>query len=507
MKTQEIAEANLWWKFGKNFSLYDPHLKKLASKPITFNRVWMDPQPQNIYVVRGPRQVGKTVWIKQTIKELIDKKNVDPKSIFYLSCDNLTGKTRKELGDAIKFFLSNIGMDKKPLYIFLDEISAVDSWNLELKTLADSGVTENCSIIATGSNPWDIKSKKERLPGRDIEGNEKMFFPLSFREFVLQINHIHEWHGNQDTNLIASLRQFYSEIDSMNSADIEKYEEFNNAVRKLLPYQKELYMLFRMYLITGGYPESINSYISNKYFGEKKEEKINNEIYERYVDVLKGDLSRMVKNEDTMRELIGGVLRRQGSRYSFNDVAHEINNSTDHKTVISYTEILRESLLVRMFYAYDLNKNTYKLKADKKIFFFDPFLCYSMNSWLKGKDGYEVSSEMLLDDTITGNMIEGIVGNHISMTKESLPMKEMITFLWLYYDDSREIDYLYKNTNDEFTAIEVKYQNNVTKRDIASLDRIKKYFLISKDTVLFENVAIIPAHLFLFLLQKSNGYI
>jgi len=507
MKTQEIAELNLWWKFGKNFPQYDPNLKKLAAKPITFVRDWMDPQPQNIYIVRGPRQVGKTVWIKQTIKELIEKKNVGPKSIFYLSCDNLTGKTRKELNDAIRFFLNEIGVDKKPFYIFLDEISAVDGWNVELKTLADSGAIENCAVIVTGSNPWDIKSKKERLPGRDIEGNEKLFLPFTFRDFVLQMNRIHEWPGNKDTDLIASFKQFYGEIDKMTSADFENDEDFRKALRNLLPYQKELNILFRIYLITGGYPESINSYVYNKYFSEKEEEKIDNDIYEKYVDVMKSDLSKMVKNESALRELIDGVIRRQGSRYSFNEIAGQINNNIDHKTAISYAEILKESLLVRILYSYDFSKLSYKNKADKKIFFYDPFLFYSLNSWLKGKDGYALSMELLLDDEITGNLIEGVVGNHVAMTKEELPMKEIITFLWFYYDSSREFDLLYKKANDEYSAIEVKYQNNVTNRDASYIDRIKNYYLISKNTVSLDGAAIIPAYLFLYLLKKSKGHI
>ena len=506
MKKQDIAEINSWWKFGKEFDNYDNTMKLLKKKPIVFHRDKIELQSGNIYIIRGPRQVGKTVWIKQTIKKLLDE-NINQKSIFYLSCDSLTGKTRKELNNEIRFFIDNVGMDKKPLYIFLDEITSVTDWNIELKTLVDSGLTENCVIVVTGSNPWEIKYRKERLPGRGVEGNEKLFFPLLFRDFVLQLKILPSWLGNENVNLIASLNKFYKEAENFIPANIENKDNVISCLRNILPYQKELSFLFQIYLRTGGIPESINSYCFNKYHSEKKEEKIDTRVYEQFINVVLGDLAKMVRNEGSLREVIDVVAGQQGNKYSFTNIVEKMSNQPDHKTVTTYTELLKETLLTRTFYSYGFNKMKNRPKADKKIYFYDPFLFYSVRGWLSGKEGYEVCSDTIMNDEILSNLIEGIIGHHIAATNEKLPMQDMITFLWLYYDKSREIDFLYKKKDDKFIGLEVKYQNNVSLRDMSIIDKINEYYLISKDTFELNNISIIPVHLFLFLLQKSDGHI
>ncbi|RLD16013.1 MAG: hypothetical protein DRI36_06315 [Caldiserica bacterium] len=507
MKIQTIAEVNLWWKFGKDFHFYDSSLKPLKKKPIIFTRSKLELKPGNIYIIRGPRQVGKTVWIKQTIRGLLEK-GIDPKSIFYLPCDLLTGRTRKEFSATLRFYLDNIGLERKPLYIFLDEITAVDEWNIELKVLADVGVTEKCAIVVTGSNPWKIKEKRERLPGRGVEGNEKLFFPLTFREFVLQSSKkIASFVKEENVKLWDSLNILSEKAKEKIEVNIENREEVLDFVKEFLSFQSELQFLFRLYLITGGFPESINSFLFNKYFNKEKNETIDNYVYERFIDVVKGDLGEMIRSESSMRELISVIIRNYGNRYSFTDIANGTSAHIDHKTAMAYSELLKEAQLTRIFYSYDFSKERFRLKADKKIYFYDPFLFYAIQSWLTGKEGYEICLDVILNDDMLGHVIEGIVGNHLAITKERLPMQDMITFLWFYYDKSREIDFIYRKKNGQFIGIEVKYQNNVSVRDIAKLDRIKEYFLISKDSLVIGEIPILPANLFLFSLKKSDGYI
>jgi len=505
VKSQEIADINPWWKFEDRFPLFDQQLKREGTFKIVFKRKSLELKPNNLYIIRGPRQVGKTFWIKQKIRELI-KKGSAPKSILYFSCD--MSKTRKELSSAIKFYFDSFGVGMNPIYIFLDEISYINEWAYELKSLFDAGSFQNSCVVVTGSNPWDIKSKKERLPGRGIEGNEKMFYPLSFREFVIQSEIVKDIIRNSDYDMSESLKQFFDKRETFARINLEDRDGFIASVKNLLPFEKELQFFFTLYLHTGGFPESINSLLDSMSNSNNKQQKIDSNIYEKYINVLKGDLVREIKNETALRGLMDVIVRCQSSRTNFADITKEVGSSPDPKTIASYSDLLTENLLARIFYSYDFSKQNFKNRADKKIYFYDPFIYCAVKGWLSGKDGNELFNDILLNSELKSIIVESIIGNHLALIGERSPMKEMITFLWFYYDRSREIDFLYKKQDGEFTGIEVKYRNNVSLKDAARIDRIKEYYIISKDTADFrETVPIIPAPLFLFTLETSEGHL
>jgi len=114
----EIIIQNPWWKHGERFPQYDRHLSRLSESLVFFKRKEFEINKENIYVVRGCRQVGKTTYLKEWVSRLIEG-GVDPKRIFYLSLDFFA--SRKEMRKAIEYFLE-INRDAQSLYIFLDEI-------------------------------------------------------------------------------------------------------------------------------------------------------------------------------------------------------------------------------------------------------------------------------------------------------------------------------------------------------------------------------------------------
>jgi len=99
MKVSEIVDQNPWWAEGTDFVSHDPHLK--AAQPIFFRRRPLEMAPGDIYTLRGPRQVGKTTYFKETVKELL-RKGVPPRTILYLSVDFFT--SRRELRSALDYF-------------------------------------------------------------------------------------------------------------------------------------------------------------------------------------------------------------------------------------------------------------------------------------------------------------------------------------------------------------------------------------------------------------------
>jgi len=80
-----------------------------------------------VYVLRGPRQVGKTTSIKLLIKNILEK-GVNPEDILYLSAEAI--KDRFELLETIRDFVQirQIISKKEKLYIFLDEATFIKEW-------------------------------------------------------------------------------------------------------------------------------------------------------------------------------------------------------------------------------------------------------------------------------------------------------------------------------------------------------------------------------------------
>lgn len=61
VKIDEIVLQNPWWKYGKEFERYDPSLSRVGD--IFFHRCRLPLKRGNVYVIRGPRQVGKTTYL------------------------------------------------------------------------------------------------------------------------------------------------------------------------------------------------------------------------------------------------------------------------------------------------------------------------------------------------------------------------------------------------------------------------------------------------------------
>ena len=70
-----------------NWELNDLHLKKMNSMP--FQRpVPFIPSANGLYIIRGPRQIGKSSWLNSILSHYSKLKEFNQKC-FYLSCENI----------------------------------------------------------------------------------------------------------------------------------------------------------------------------------------------------------------------------------------------------------------------------------------------------------------------------------------------------------------------------------------------------------------------------------
>jgi len=208
-----------WEKAG--WEKEDKHLVDLSLAP--FNR----PFPKidvlkgpALFVLRGPRQVGKSSLLKTLLSQF-----PDPQSAFYLSCENID--EYQELSALLK------SIRKTRKLILLDEVSFVKDWTRSIKHEIDSGY--NGVIVVTGSHAADLRLGADQLPGRFGYGREFTLRPMSFSEFSAARKQA-AW---PELTRLEELR-LYLQIGGMPSAVIESGSQGNIPEKALDTYERWL---------------------------------------------------------------------------------------------------------------------------------------------------------------------------------------------------------------------------------------------------------------------------
>lgn len=119
-------------------------------------------EKEEITVIYGPRQVGKSVELWKLVDKLVSNKKND---VFYFNFDILP----KDTNDPDKFLAGiTAQLTGTKAYVFIDEAQRLNNISLWIKYLYDQ--KKNIKWILTGSASLDLKNKiKESLIGRKIE--------------------------------------------------------------------------------------------------------------------------------------------------------------------------------------------------------------------------------------------------------------------------------------------------------------------------------------------------
>lgn len=455
MELVEYAIQNVWWR-GKGYIKDDKHLKDFSGKKYRFEPKILEEKlvVGNIYTLRGPRQVGKTTLVKLLIKNLLER-GIAEKGIFYASCDNLLNFS--ELLALVRSYLefaasNNIG--KK--YIFLDEISGIENWQKAIKLLVDTGELKDTCVYLTGSHTLDIKYGFERLPGRTGKhGRDYTLLPLSFREFASLVK-------PETMDKVMPIRTI-------------SIEQVNRAAGELMPFERELKVLFNQYLMTGGFPLAINEFYA--------EGKIPDYVYEIYASWVIGDIVRWGKQENILRQVLRTAILKQGSALSWDSFAKEAEIKS-HKTVSSYVEDLKNMFVFFVLYFADMDKKIADYNKNKKIYFFDPFIYHIFNRKLYFKE-----------TDITPSIVEATAAVHLARFAGSVAAEGRV----FYWKNKRETDIVVMDGKP--FAVEVKYQEKIAKSDFASLYHFGEGVIASKSELRIDRkYSAIPVHILLAML-------
>lgn len=497
MSYSELSVWNPWWKKIEEIET-DPRIKDWKESSFKWQpRLGETFEDKDIiYVLRGPRRVGKTTLLKLKIKNLLQQ-GVPPENIFYYPCDALDSP--RQLVSVIDFYLTRIKKSNGRAYLMIDEVAMLKDWQRGIKLLIDAGKVENCTCILTGSHSIDLRKASESLSGRrgDVYKlrygtPDKILLPAKFSEYV----------ETREKNLRQTFRELWLLPIHRRKELLLKLAMGNIPIEieRLMFYSNELEILLDEYLVTGGIPQAANEYISTR--------KISENTYETFVSFLIRDISRWGANENYARQIVRRIIETLCSRVSWNSLK-ENTEVSDHKTVESYVNILKDSFIVSYIYQLNIDKDSPFYQKEKKIYFQDPFIFHACRSWVYGRKAFESSLEFLESAENKSKLVECIVCNHIIRFMFNLFPSSLFdpsNYIFYWRGKKRELDFAFK-LDEKYISIEVKYSSKIQKRDAFGIyDFIKTGrayqfgLIISKDTLKVDSEYIeVPAYLFLLL--------
>ena len=356
MDIERIFRANPWWDEEWEFSK-DPHIASLSKMKYVWNVALPPIKKEGIYMIRGPRQIGKTTWIKKRIKEVVDRKR---KNVFYFSCEMLT----KEQFNDLFYTLEELNM---PLnYIFLDEVGYIKDWQVVIKHHWDRGFLRGKKVVLTGSTSMDLYRGYERMPGRKEEGKEIFFYPASFYDFVVLAK------GKE-----VSISYFFSHLEEMNN-------------------------LLSQYLLSGGFPLAFNDLLSKG--------KINDAVYEVYIEWIRGDAERAGIPVEKLIAISKVFINALTNTISWQEIARRIGVSSHH-TSNEYAEKLERLFIIsRIYNAFPTHE--IQQKKNKKFYFLDPFVFWAFYGIAYGKENLYTKAKHLLN-TWMPRLVENVIFTHL----------------------------------------------------------------------------------------------
>ena len=186
---RQLVNNCSWWRKPRDWELDDPDLRGIRDSRLDYEpAVLKDIVPDGLYVLRGPRRVGKSVEVKRAIAGLIHS-GVQPRQIIHFACDGLRARELRQV--------ERVGRDQAtagvegPRYWFLDEITAVEGWPSEIKWLRDNTAMREDCVVLTGSSSLDLDEARNELAGRrgGAGRSDRLLLPMSFRSFFAQLHH------------------------------------------------------------------------------------------------------------------------------------------------------------------------------------------------------------------------------------------------------------------------------------------------------------------------------
>ena len=469
---KELANQNPWWQ-NKDAIHDDFKIKQFNESQVQYFHplVTQKYEPFSLFIIRGPRQVGKSTALKLLIRKLLSEGN-NPFSIFFFDCEMLF--TATEIKETLEAYFNFIDLMEYSgvTYISLDEITSVTDWAKIIKFLVDSGRFKKSVVFLTGSNAIDLQKGAERLPGRKGYGTEWVMLPISFREYI-------------------KLRdaEFYEKITSINDESFSLSAIYQSCT-SLLPSSEKLNKLINSYFISGGFPQLLNANVKNV--------QIPQQLYSNYLAWIRGDIAKHLKDERRGLQILVELQSVMSSRIGWDNIARKIGGISHH-TIEDHISIFEGTFLGKTLYQFDFHKKHYIYRKTKKFYFLDDLIYFVIRGvHEKWNNIFQKSVDIIQNPSECGKLMEQIVANHLLR----LP-RDFFGDSLGFFSNKNEIDFLLLLNNDIY-PVEVKFQQSISELDFLPFKKLgfHKGLVLTRDTFMNKgNFIAVPISHFLSILD------
>jgi uncharacterized protein len=339
---QQLSATNLWWR-DEDWAGRDRDLKRAASAPYLYRpQALSDIRANGLYLLLGPRRVGKSVEIKRAVETLITR-SIDPRRIFHVACD---GWRDRDLYTLLKSADALAPPDKGPRYVFLDEITGmIGDWVARIKWLRDNTSLGDDCVVLSGSSSERLEDATKHLAGRrgSIAKANRTLLPMSFRAFCAVT-------GVETPDL-----PFVHPRDLLG-------HDAGEAIQDLRVYIDDLVPAWERYLEIGGMPQAVADWL--------RERRVSDGFYQAAWDVIHGDaLAADDWTPAQTQALLNSISMRISNPMNISDLARELGE------ISRDTAKNRLHKLEQNYVAWSCPQNEgnrAKLNAQRKYYLLDP---------------------------------------------------------------------------------------------------------------------------------------
>jgi uncharacterized protein len=342
---RSLTGGNAWWREREwerdDRDLRGAVLSALDYQPSPLENV----APDGLYILRGPRRVGKSVELKRAIAQLI-RRGVEPRRIIHFACDELGRGDLQRLVKVSTDVLTR-GLDG-PRYWFLDEITSVQGWPESIKWLRDNTTFGADCVVLTGSSARDLADSQKALAGRlgSAAPSDRLLLPMGFRRFACLMG-----------------------LDDLPQPDPVRARDFQSPATgavfaELIPWLDALLTTWELYLQVGGFPRAVSDQLHS---GQVQED-----FTQALWDVTAGEAIRGAGTTAAQAQaMLARLTRGLGSPLSIEAVRKDMGVDSPH-TAKARLQDLVFAYLVWPCHRRDGTRP--KLSAQSKYYFIDPLM-------------------------------------------------------------------------------------------------------------------------------------
>ncbi len=252
-----------------------------------------------LWVLRGPRRVGKSVALKRLAADFC--RSNDPLRLIYMAADTFQAKDLRRaftLGRAL-----TAGVGSAPRLWLVDEVTSVPDWERLVKELRDNTELAHDGVVLTGSSASGMLAAVQALgAGRtNVVRPFRLLLPMSFAAVV---------------------RATAAEIpvpDPLAISDLQGPIAARE-IERLIPFTDEVDLAWQRFLETGGFPRAVGS---ARLRGEVDPVFATDLLAWLATDVTPGDPA------ESAAELMTVLHRRSGSPLDVTNTADQMNTTRD----------------------------------------------------------------------------------------------------------------------------------------------------------------------------------